>query len=128
MSNVSNLLYRELSALLPELSQLVPYERISLSEYGLPEINAVAFDNTPERISFILSRHVAKGGRSIANPCFEIALNPELRTANVVTYKDEHYFHEARPSSGEAGTMAQVQANRRLFHWLSSLKRNGYQR
>lgn len=121
MLNVSRQIYRELSELLPDLQKFSPFDRVSLAEKGLPEINAVVFETLPDRINFILSRHIEENGRTVANPCFEISVNPEMEVANVVTCKNDHYFHDAKPEPGEIGTMAQTQANRLLYLWLKNL-------
>lgn len=122
MNNVSKQIYRKIEELLPELSELAPYNRVNLADIGLPDINAVVFESLPNRISFILSRHVSENGKSIASPCFEIAANPKMKIANVVTYKDDHYFHDVVPKPIEVGMMAQSQVNSFLYQWLMNLK------
>lgn len=122
MQNVSKQIYRELNKLLPDLQHFAPFDRVNLAGKGLPDINTVVFDTAPDKINFILGRHIQENGRTVANPCFEIVVNPEMELANVVTYKDDHYFHDAKPEADEIGTMAQTQANRLLYRWLHKLR------
>lgn len=123
MLNVSKQIYRELNELLPDMQHFLPFDRVNLAELGLPEINVVVFDVAQDNINFILGHHVLRDGRKIANPCFEITVNPESETANVVTYRDDHYFHDVTEDAQGVGTMKQAHANLLLFRWLSRLRR-----
>jgi len=123
MQNVSKEIYRKIDGLFSGLPQIEPFTRVDLSAKGLPEINMVVFESTPDKINFVLSRYENdEHGRPIANPSFEIAANPTMKTANVVTYKDHHYFHEATTAPEEIGTMAQSKANLLLYTLLGDLK------
>lgn len=121
MSNVSREIYRKIDGLFTDLQQIEPFTRVDLAALGLPDINVVVFESRPDNINFILSRYKKENGRSIPCPCFEIAANPRLKIANVVTYKDDHYFHSAVPEVAEVGEIAQWKANRYLYELLSSL-------
>ena len=120
--HVSRQIYRRIHDLFPDLSDIKPFERTDLRDKGLPDVNVVVFETGPQQINFILSQYRKENGRTIADPCFEIALNPSLKTANVVTYKDSHYFHAVTPEAEEIGTMAMSQANGLLYAWLNELQ------
>lgn len=124
MSNVSRQIYRKLDSLLPDLLSIEPFTRVDITDKGLPDVNLVVFDAAPDSISFVLSRYRREGSRLIASPSFHIVMNPVMKIANVVTYKDDHYFHDAKPAPGpdEIGVMAQTQANSFLYDWLKNLK------
>lgn len=123
MSNVAKQIYRQIDDLFPDLQHIEPFTKVDLSSKGLPDIQVVVFESTPDRINFILSRYCQKeNGRLVANPSIEISANPQTKTANVVTYKDDHYFHAATPKAIEIGVLAQSQANGFLYDFLRDIK------
>ena len=121
MSKLAKEIYRELQSLIPGLEQLKPFEVLSFKADGAA-MHLVMLESTPQEINFILSRYEDGQGRFVANPSVHIAVRPKEKTANVKTYKDPDYFHDAVAEQGEVGQMALHQANRFLYEWLKDLK------
>ncbi len=123
MSNISKQIYRNLEDLFSDLQGLELFTRVDFASNGLPDVNIVVFESTPDVIRFVLCRYEKENGRTIANPYFEIIADPKKKTANVVTYRDNHYFHSAASVPREIGEMALSQANSLLYAMLVELKR-----
>ncbi len=123
MSNVTKQIYRKLNNLFPVLRTAKPFTRLDLKERGYKDIDLVIFDSNADEINFILSRFDNERGQLIGNPSIEIVANFKEKTANVVTYKDPHYFHEAVPEPDDIGEIALCQVNYFLNEFLNDIKK-----
>ncbi len=94
MSYVSKQIYRKIHDLIPNLQNLEPYTKFDFKQKGFPDVHLVMLEPFNDDINFILTRFKNEGRQLIADPSIEIAVNPIKKTANVLTYKDTHYFHE----------------------------------
>src|ERR1700677_761102 len=93
MSNVSKQIYRKISNLFPDLHKMEPFTKLDLKAKGYKNIHLLMLDSNPEEINFILTHYDEERGHLIANPSIEIIANLKKKMANVITYKDPHYFH-----------------------------------
>jgi hypothetical protein len=122
MTEISKQLYQKIDALFNGLEHIEPFTKVDLGNKGFPDVNIVVFESTPDNIHFVLSRYEKENGRPIANPYFEIAADPKQQTANVVTYKNAHYFHAQLAVPDKAGTNIQCEGNLFLYGLLNSLQ------
>lgn len=119
MSYLSKQIYKKINNLFPDLEKMESFKASDFKIRGA-NINMVVLDSSPEEINFVLSRYGK--GQLASNLSVEICVNPKEKTANVKTYKDDHYFHTAIPEPDQIGEIALVQANYFLYDWLKNLK------
>jgi uncharacterized protein YqiB (DUF1249 family) len=123
MSNVSKQIYRKINNLLPDLQTIKPFTKFDLKARGHEDIHLVVLESTTDEINFILTRYETERGQLIANPSIEVIAYPKNKIANVVTYKDPHYFHHAVSEPDNIGEIALCQANRFLYDWLKGFEK-----
>jgi len=121
MSNVSKQIYRKINNLFPDLHKIKPFTRLDLKDKGYENIHLVVLESTPDEINFILTRYENERSPLIANPAIEVVAYPKHKIANVVTYKDPHYFHTAISEPENIGEIALSKANGFLYDWLNDL-------
>jgi hypothetical protein len=122
MPRMSQQIYHQLDGLFPGLRQYEPHKRIDCGVMGMPGINIIVLESAANRIYFVLCRYQIERGCVVANPSFEITANLKRKTADVITYMDDRYFHKAVHGATETGSMPQAQANRFLYDFLSGLQ------
>ena len=122
MKQVSKLIYREITNLIPDIAKLKPLTKTDLKAYGFANIYVFILESKQEEINFILTHYTATRGVLIPNPTTEIVIYPYQNRAEVVTYRDPYFSYQIFPDTGYLDINANYQANKLVYEWLKDLK------
>ena len=122
MKQVSKLIYREITNLIPTIAELTPQTQIDLNSYGFANMYIFIVESTKEKIDFIITQYTSHKGILIPNPTTEIIIYPYRHRAEVVKYKDPYFCYQVFPDTEYLDINANYQANKLVYEWLKDLK------
>lgn len=118
--------YKKLLHLIPDL-ETASFEARKLKADGFMDLNIDMLYKEEDRTVIALSHYYKHpSGDMIADPDMEIAVYPERKMVEALSYQDTFGYRRVYPEPGKVSPSAKKELNSFLGQWLSNLKSQGH--
>lgn len=118
-------IYQKLYTLLPNLDKIEQYAKLKTK--GLMDLSVDVLRREEDKIIIALSHYYEQNGDLVPNPDITIAIYPEMKMAEALTYQDTYVYQQVYPKQGHVYPKLKQDLNRFLNNWLSTLLQGDYQ-
>jgi len=123
---INETIYKKLLRIVPDL-ETEQFEAKKLKADGFMDLNIDVLERSNERLRIALSHYYRHdSGDMIADPDMEIAVYPDRKMAEALTYQDYFGYRVVYPEPNRVNPRARKELNSFLNTWLSNLIDQGH--
>jgi uncharacterized protein YqiB (DUF1249 family) len=120
-------LFEKITALVPNLVQIEPGEGLKLKADGFMDLHVDVLWKDKDRITIAMAHYYKQNGDMVPDPDMEIALYPDRKMAEALSYQDSFGYRQVYPEPNKVDLRAKTDLNHFLNQWLNNIKMQGHQ-
>ncbi|RYE52673.1 MAG: DUF1249 domain-containing protein [Sphingobacteriales bacterium] len=119
-------LFKKIDALVPNLAQIEPGEGLKLTADGFMDLHVDVLWHEKDKTTIAMAHYYKQNGDMVPDPEMQIAVYPDRKMAEALTYQDSFGYREVYPEEGMVNPKAKTELNQFLNQWLNNIKMQGH--
>lgn len=119
-------LFKKIIALIPNLAQIEPGEGIKLKAPGFMDLHIDVLLQEKDKTTIAMAHYYKQNGDMVPDPDMEIAIYPDRKMAEALSYQDSFGYRQVYPEPGMVNPKAKSELNQFLNQWLNNINMQGH--
>lgn len=119
-------LFKKISELVPNLAQIEPGEGVKLKADGFMDLHIDVLMREKDKTTIAIAHYYKQNGDMVPDPDMEIAVYPDRKLAEALSYRDAYGYRQVYPEPGMVSPKAKTELNQFLNQWLNNIKMQGH--
>jgi uncharacterized protein YqiB (DUF1249 family) len=126
MSFIYEQLYNKIVSIIPGVNEIAPGDGLKLKSSGFMDLCVDVLIKEPDKTIISLAHYYKQNGDMVPDPDMEIAIYPDRKMAEALSFQDIYGYREVYPEEGMVNLKAKKDLNGFLNTWLGNLKKQGH--
>lgn len=119
-------MFKKVTALVPHLAQIEPGEGLKLKADGFMDLHIDVLWKDKDRTTISMAHYYKLNGDMVPDPDMEIALYPDRKMAEALSYQDSFGYRQVYPEPNKVDVRAKTDLNQFLNQWLNNIRMQGH--